>query len=847
MRRHVPILLSFLVCTLASSSALADGGATGATATLIASNPYVDSGNTNGKGNDAFLGACGSGGSDTAEDAWYRLELTAPAVLGTWTTCGSGSYDTRLAVFDSALTLIACNDDDPACGSPYYQSRISNLSVGPGRYYIVVDGYAGQKGPYTLNVSWALACVGDSGPFNPTIIDAIPFTETSTTVNTCNSINVACEFGPGGTAPDRWYSVSLDTTVLLDVWTTCTPAGLDTRIGVFTHGLTQMFCNDDDPACANKQSRIASGFLFPGDYYIVVEGAGATSGAFTINVDTTVVDPSSSPGLLPDIIVRQDDLYDNQIVTTIVPPKTIIRFSNGTPNIGDGKLYVYGTGVDNGDGTEDIIQRIYSPGGGFMDRTAGRFVFHPSHDHIHVEDWCEYRVRQVLPDDGVGDIIVKGQKTSFCILDLDVYDTSLPNYNPSGQFFSCSSTIQGLSVGWMDIYSKDLTGQSIDITGVPSGTYWLESQADPNNVFLERNEDNNTARIKFTIGGGAAIDPDPYEPDNSTSAVAARVVGGSNSPNLGPCDPELTLGGLTFHVANDRDYFRFYANSTGTPADFVRIDFNNGLADLSLYLLDASGAPIDSSKTNGSFERIELNGRPAGWYYALARAATPITVASYSLTINPPANQAPSIDVIQPAAGTQFRFHGTETYTVTWNATDPESGPLWAKVYANTSPTFDGDEILLPTSVNMDASLGFHVINTAYLAIDTYWFYVAVSDGGATVGAWSDGNVKLLDATTAVDAPSVTRTALHVAVPNPFNPVTSLRLDLRVGGRVEWGIFDVNGRRVRSVYAGEMSPGVQVRVWDGRDDAGVAAASGVYFQRVVTPDGVFRNKLVLLK
>jgi hypothetical protein len=845
MRTRSPIPLLLLAGVFSSSPALADGGPTRATATLISANPYVDSGNTNGKGNDAFLGTCSSSGSDTAEDVWYRLELTAPAVLATWTTCGAGSYDTRLAVFDSALTLVACNDDDPACGS--YQSRISNLNVGRGRYYIVVDGYAGQEGPYTLNVNWALACVGESGPTNPTIVDTFPFTENSTTVNSCNSINVACELGPGGTAPDRWYSVSLDTTVLLDVWTTCTPAGLDTRLGVFTAGRTQMFCNDDDPACANKQSRIAAGFLYPGDYYIVVEGAGATSGAFTININATVVDPSSNPALLPDIIVRQDDLYDHQIVTAGVPPKTVIRFSNGTANVGDGKLYVYGTGVDNGDGTEDIIQRIYSPGGGFTDRTAGRFVFHPSHNHIHVEDWCEYRVRQVLPDDGVGAIVVKGQKTSFCILDLDVYDSTLPNYNPSGQFFSCSSTIQGISVGWMDIYSKDLSGQSIDITDVPSGTYWLESHADPNNAFLERSENNNTARIKFTIGGGASIDPDPYEPNNSVSAVAARVVGGGNSPNLGPCDPERTLGGLTFHVANDRDYFRFYANNTGTPADFVRIDFNNGLADLSLYLLDASGAPIDSSKTNGSFERIELNGRPAGWYYALARTAAPVTVASYSLTINPPANQAPSIDVIQPAAGTQFRTQGAETFTVTWNATDPESGPMWAHVYANTSPTFDGNEILIPSSINMDASLGFHVVNTAYLTINTYWFYVAVSDGGTTIGEWSDGNVKLLDATTAVEPPSVARTALHVAVPNPFNPTTTLRLDLRVGGRVEWGIFDVHGRRVRSVYAGVMSPGAQVRVWDGRDDAGVAAASGVYFQRVVTPDGVFRNKLVLLK
>jgi Lysyl oxidase/Bacterial pre-peptidase C-terminal domain len=846
MRRHLPFFLSLLASALSTSSVLADGGATSATATLITSNPYVDSGNTTGKGNDALLGTCFSSGTDGAEDAWYRLQLTSPALLETWTTCGSGSYDTRLAIFDSTLTLIECNDDDPDCGNPYYQSRISNVDLNPGRYYIVVDGYSGQEGPYTLHVTWEGGCLGDSGPSNPTVVAAFPFTESSTTVGTCNDIQIGCEGGPGGTAPDRWYSVSLDTTVLLDVWTNCSPSGLDTRIGVFTTALSQMYCNDDDPTCNHDKSRIESGFLFPGDYYIVVEGAGATSGTFTINIDATVVDPSANPALLPDIFVRDDDLYDNEIVTTTNPPKTIIRFSNGTANIGDGKLYVYGSGVDNGDGTEDIIQRIYFPGGEYIDRTAGQFVFHPSHNHIHVQNWCEYRVRQVLPDDGVGAIVVKGQKTSFCILDLNIYDSSLPNYNPSGEFHTCSSTIQGLSVGWIDVYNKTLSGQNIDITGVPAGTYWLESQADPNNAFLERDEYNNATRIKFTIGSGGSINPDPYEPNGSVSAVASRVEGASNSPNLGPCDPVRTLGGLTFHVANDRDYFRFYANSTGTSADFVRIDFDNGVANLDLYLLDASGAPLDSSKTNGSIEQIELNGRPAGWYYALARTATPMTVASYSLTIDPPSNGVPEIEVVQPY-GTHFRVQGAETFDVTWNATDPESGPMWATVYANTSPTFDGNEILLPTSVNMDASLGLYVVNTAYLSIDIYWFYVAVSDGGTTVGDWSDGNLQLLDAPSDIDPPPVVRTSLRFATPNPFNPTTTLRLELRVGGIVQWEIFDVRGRRVHSVHSGFLAPGLQVRTWDGRDDSGSAAASGVYFQRAVTPDGVFGNKLVLLK
>lgn len=847
MRKLPPLPFLALAIALLWSPARADSGATSATATLITSNPYVDSGTTVGKGNDALLGACGSGGSDTAEDGWYRLQLTTSAVLELWISCGAGGYDTRMAVFDSTLALIACNDDDPGCGAPYYRSRISELSVPAGRYYVVVDGYSGTEGPYTLNVTWELPCVGGSNSSNALTVTSIPFTDANTTVDTCDDIDIDCELGPGTSAPDFWYSVSLDTTVLIDVWTDCESSGLDTRIAVLTDALSPVYCNDDDPGCADGQSRISSAFLPAGDYFIVVEGAGATSGTFTVNIDTTVVDPSMNPALLPDIIVRQNDLYDNQIVTTVVPPRTIIRFSNATANVGDGKFYVYGTGVDNGDGTEDIIQRVYYPGGGFVDRMAGQFVFHPSHSHIHVEDWCEYRVRQVLPGDGVGDIVVKGAKTSFCILDLGIYDTTLPNYNPDGQFFSCSSSVQGLSVGWIDIYDKSLAGQSIDITGVPAGTYWLESHADPNDAFLERDEDNNTTRVKFTIGGGGSINPDAYEANNSFPVVAARTVGTPASPNLGPCDPERTLAGLTFHVANDVDVFRFYVTGTGTAADFVRIDFNNALANLSLFLMDASGVVIASSETSASFERIELNGRPAGWYFVEVRAATPVTVASYSLTINPPANLPPSIDVIQPAAGTQFRIHGTETFTVTWNATDPEAGPTWATVYTNTSPVFDGNEVLLPTGLNLDASLGFHVVNTAYLSIDTYWFYVAVSDGGTTTGEWSDGTLKLIDPATDVDAPAITQTSLRVAVPNPFNPTTRLGLQLRVGGPVQWDIFDVRGQRVHTVHSGNLGAGIHQRMWDGRDDSGVPTASGVYFQRVVTPDGVFRNKLVLLK
>ena len=117
--------------------------------------------------------------------------------------------------------------------------------------------------------------------------------------------------------------------------------------------------------------------------------------------------------------------------------------------------------MDNGDGTENILQRVYLENGAFYDRPAGNFVFHPQHDHIHVEGWSTYRLRQVLPGDGVGAEVAKGEKTSFCILDLGIEDSSLPNFSATGEFFSCASTVQGLSVGWVDVYSKGLPDQEL--------------------------------------------------------------------------------------------------------------------------------------------------------------------------------------------------------------------------------------------------------------------------------------------------------------------------------------------------------------------------------------------------
>jgi hypothetical protein len=83
--------------------------------------------------------------------------------------------------------------------------------------------------------------------------------------------------------------------------------------------------------------------------------------------------------------------------------------------------------------------------------------------------------------------------------------------------------------------------------------------------------------------------------------------------------------------------------------------------------------------------------------------------------------------------------------------------------------------------------------------------------------------------------------------PNPFNPQTSIAFSLASRGRVQVSIYDVNGRLVRTLANEMRAAGAYELRWDGHDDGGQAAASGVYFYRLVAPGFTQTRKMVLLK
>jgi sugar lactone lactonase YvrE len=88
----------------------------------------------------------------------------------------------------------------------------------------------------------------------------------------------------------------------------------------------------------------------------------------------------------------------------------------------------------------------------------------------------------------------------------------------------------------------------------------------------------------------------------------------------------------------------------------------------------------------------------------------------------------------------------------------------------------------------------------------------------------------------------------HYAVPNPFNPTTTVHFRTAGAGVVTVGIYDVRGRLVRELARDTWMPaGLRRLVWDGRDASGRLLASGVYMYRVRASADIMMGKLVLMK
>ena len=297
--------------------------------------------------------------------------------------------------------------------------------------------------------------------------------------------------------------------------------------------------------------------------------------------------------LLPDIIPLASEenhfLYGWEEHFVIDSDTRLLSMSVVMANIGDGPMEIWGEKTFP-DGTQRVFQRIYDDQGGFTRRRAGRFVFHDSHHHLHFDEFAAYNLVNVTPDGGVGDIVAGGSKVSFCLRDSTIHDPGLPGA-PSTAEYNCG-IVQGISVGWADVYNKFLPDQWIDITGVPDNIYWLEVITDPQDRLRETDETNNVVRILVNLTD-----------DHSDKAEGATAAGFSES-----------IAGEREHVG-DNDWFSFAAEADTDYQFEVDLD-TLAMASLDLYAEDATTLlASDESNVIGTGPQIDWRAPEGGIYF----------------------------------------------------------------------------------------------------------------------------------------------------------------------------------------------------------------------------------------
>lgn len=174
----------------------------------------------------------------------------------------------------------------------------------------------------------------------------------------------------------------------------------------------------------------------------------------------------------------------------------------------------------------------------------------------------------------------------------------------------------------------------------------------------------------------------------------------------------------------------------------------------------------------------------------------------------------------------------------------PSGDPRYAYVLGDEQDGGGGLLIHLIDMATLDR------VGTSVLQLPQHTLCAAADGSLATAGpynGWTAVPVACeVEAASAVAEPPRADMRLDV-FPNPFNPRTSVRLEMKREGPARLDVFDGRGRRLCRYDLGDLPAGRHRITWDGRDDAGRELPSGVYLLRLTSPAGHATAKLMLVR
>jgi len=162
-------------------------------------------------------------------------------------------------------------------------------------------------------------------------------------------------------------------------------------------------------------------------------------------------------------------------------------------------------------------------------------------------------------------------------------------------------------------------------------------------------------------------------------------------------------------------------------------------------------------------------------------------------------------------------------------------------------------------STNRYAAIASSTLNPAGYNVNTMWFGFSAQyirddvlsapidrfEIAKNVFAWMQFVTNIGCCYTGTEIPSVNK--LSQNFPNPFNPSTMIKFDLKEKGPVTLKVYNVAGQLVRTLVDDVRDAAAHSIVWDGRNNIGSKVASGIYFYKMETNGFSETRKMVLLR
>lgn len=323
--------------------------------------------------------------------------------------------------------------------------------------------------------------------------------------------------------------------------------------------------------------------------------------------------PAAAEAQLPDLvadpparIAAAPETYSDD-----VGPRLLLRFDGYVHNRGPGALEIRGS-----DGVNGVMgstwQHVYGPGPDGGDYAGPQLLFetNDSHNHWHMMRaaryslWNSERTAEVAP----------AMKAGFCLIDSSRVEAPLESMATYTEASSdrCgtrnrdpASLTMGISAGWRDYYGRDLAFQWVDVSDVPPGSYWVQTEVDPDGVIRESDEVNPPASRPAEVPGHLARDVSQAAAQTPIQVPLAATSFGVTS------DPEFKIVEAPRHGRLDRPVGEWFSGS-------VRYDPSPGSTGDDSFRFVArdpsSGFPLNPPAAVamlGNGGPIEISGAPA--------------------------------------------------------------------------------------------------------------------------------------------------------------------------------------------------------------------------------------------